>query len=145
MANVVDRLALVPDLAGRIQTAAKFSALLAANQLAQAAQAGAAAFVLPIGLRGGAATAATGVFRQSVEWSVGIVLVVRAAGDATGGDGVVKLGPLIDAVIGVLAGWGPEDAIGIYRVSRGELLSLTGGTLVYQLDFAIDDQLRITT
>jgi hypothetical protein len=144
MTTIVDRLGAVPALAGRIQTAAKFSALLQANQLAQAALTGAAAFVLPIGLIGGAATAATGVFRQQVEWTVGVALVVRAAGDATGADGVVQLTPLIDDVISAIAGWGPDEAVGVYRVSRGELLSLTGGTLIYQLDFSIDDQLRIT-
>ncbi len=144
MATINDRLAMVAPLQGRIQTAAKFSSLMAAQQLATAAQAGPAAFVLPTGLRGGQGEVATGLFRQAVEWMIGVVLVVRAAGDATGADGVVQIGPLIDAVIGVVAGWGPDEAIGVYRVVRGELLSMAGGTLIYQLDFSIDDQLRIT-
>ncbi len=36
-----------------------------------------------------------------------------------------------------------DEAVGVYRLSRGELVSLSAGTLTYQLDFAIEDQLRI--
>ena len=34
---------------------------------------------------------------------------------------------------------------GAYRLAKGELVSLQAGLLQYQLDFILDDQLRITT
>ncbi|RIA44046.1 hypothetical protein DFR49_2282 [Hephaestia caeni] len=140
---VMDRVALAaPVLAGRVHSAAKLSEVMQRNQLPQVTP---AAFVLPLGLQGGAADAVTGLYRQSVSHVVGVLLAVRAAGDATGAAGLATLDPLIDAVVGGIAGWTPDDdTIGVFTLSRGELLSLSAGTLTYQLDFAIEDQLRIT-
>ena len=76
------------------------------------------------------------------------VLVMRAAGDATGARSADPLRDLRNEVIARIVGkeapsdWGGET-IGVFRLSRGELLSMSAGTLIYQLDFAIDDQLRI--
>lgn len=140
MSRLAERIALVPALAGRVLPAAKLSELIARNQLGQAAP---AAFTLPLGVRGGQADAVTGLYRQEVEWLEGVLLVVRAAGDATGAAGLVQLEPLITAVIEAVAGWAPEELIGVFRLVRGELVSLSTGTLTYQLDFAIEDQLRI--
>lgn len=134
----------IPDFHGRVQGAAALSALMAQGQAPQVTP---AAFVLPLGLRGGAADAVTGLFRQQVAWTSGVVVCVRVAGDVTGAKATEVLVPLIEAVILAIAGTdvlGPQGtAIGVWRVSRGELLSLSAGLLVYQLDFAIDDQLRI--
>ena len=134
----------IPDFHGRVQGAAALSALMSAGQAPQTTP---AAFVLPLGLRGGAADAVTGLFRQQLAWSSGVVICVRVAGDVTGVKANEVLVPLIEAVILAIAGTdaiGPHDeAIGVWRVSRGELLSLSAGLLVFQLDFTIDDQLRI--
>lgn len=140
MTGLDARLATIPALAGRIHEAAKLSELMARNALPQVCP---AAFVLPLGLRGGPADAVTGLFRQSVEWLEGVLLVVRAAGDATGAKAAAQLRPLIDAVIAAIAGWGEPDGFGTWVLRKGELVSLSTGTLTYQLDFAIDDQLRI--
>lgn len=144
MDPVAERLSSIAGLAGRIYGAAKLSQLMASNQLAQVTPAG---FVLPLGLVGGRVDAATGMFRQGIERLTGVLLVVRAAGDATGAAALMTLEPLIDAVIGRMCGWSPDsNAVGgDYRLARGELLGLATGTLTYQLDFAIEDQLRITT
>ncbi|MEE2916659.1 MAG: hypothetical protein VYB32_06250 [Pseudomonadota bacterium] len=143
MADLEPLLATVPVLAGRIHGAAKLSELMRNNALPQVCP---AAFVLPLGLRGGRADAVTGLFRQEIEWLEGVLLVVRAAGDATGARAKAELRPLIDAVIHAIAGaagsGGPDD-FGTWVLRKGELVSLSAGTLTYQIDFAIDDQLRI--
>lgn len=139
-AAVTERLETIPALTKRIYGAAKLAEL---TERGSQFQAGTAAFVLPLGLRGGAADAVTGLYRQPVERLVGVVLVVRNLGDATGDKAMADLDPLIEDVIGVLAGWGPEAAFGVFTLARGELAGIAAGTITYQLDFAIEDQLRI--
>lgn len=135
------RLATIPALAGRIYGAARLSSLIGSNGLAQVCP---AAFVLPLGVAGGRVDAVTGLYRQEIEWLEGVLLVVRAAGDATGAAGLQQLDPLIADVIAAVAGWAPGNAVdGTYRLAKGELAGLDKGTLTYQLDFAIEDQLRI--
>lgn len=142
--SVTDRLKTIPALANRVFGAAKLAELLKQGAVPQGTP---AAFVLPLGLRGGTANAVSGLFRQGLQRLVGIVLVVRNQGDGTGEKALVELDPLIEAVIDLLAGWGPDDdqggAFGVFALARGELVSIEAGTIIYQLDFAIDDQLRI--
>lgn len=129
----------VPLLAGRTAAAADLSALMAANALPQATV---AAHVLPLGLQGGRAEAATGLFTQTVEEVVAVLLTFRAAG-RTGEQAIAQVREIIQAVIASVAGWGPDEMPGVFRVLRGSIVRFTGGTLVYQIDFAIGDQLRI--
>lgn len=129
----------VPDLAGRVEAAADLAALMAANGLPQHQV---AAHVLPLGLQGGAANAATGSFTQSVEEVVAVLLTFQTA-SRTGSRALERLREIIQAVIAAVAGWGPDEAAGVFRLLRGGLLRFSGGTLVYQIDFAITDQLRI--
>jgi hypothetical protein len=141
MKAVIDRLGSIPTLARRVYGAAKLGDLTKRGTMATV---GTGAFVLPLGLRGGTADAATGLFRQPLERLVGIVLVVTNKGDATGDKAMIELDPLVDAVIELLAGWGPdEDGFGVLALARGELVSIESGTITYQLDFAIEQQLRI--
>ena len=58
-------------------------------------------------------------------------------------DDVPELDELIHAVLLAVAGWGPDEAVGVFELARGSLIHNRDGVLVYQLDFAIDDQLRI--
>ena len=46
---------------------------------------------------------------------------------------------LIEAIVG----WAPENSVGVFRFVRAELVSSSQGTFIYQIDFAIADQLRI--
>lgn len=140
MKAVIDRLETIPTLAKRVYGAAKLGELTGRGSIATI---GTGAFVLPLGLRGGAADAATGLYRQMLDRLVGVVLVVRNQGDATGAKALTELDPLIEAVIQLLAGWGPDDNF-VFTLARGELVSIESGTITYQLDFAIEDQLRIT-
>lgn len=142
MSQVVqDRIeAACPALAGRVGTTLQLADAMARNALPQITP---AAFLLTLGLRGGAADAAAGIFRQNLDRYLGVVLVVRSAADPLGSVASDLLAPLIEGVIGAIAGWGPDDAPGVYKLARGELVSLAGGAATYQLDFVIDDQLRI--
>lgn len=131
----------VPGFSGRVYSAARLAAVSGAGGYLQVAP---CAFVLPIGLSGGPADAVTGLFRQPIERIEGVLLVVRAADDVTGGAGLVQLEPLIEAVVAAVVGSAPDDEIvGTWRLVKGELAQIAGGVLTYQLDFAIEDQLRI--
>lgn len=141
--------AQVAELAGeRTKTAADLSDMLARKQLPQS---DVAAFVIHGGLRPrGEPESSANAFTQLLEEVVAIVLVIRAAGDGTGEKGLVKLNPLILSVIAAIAGWTPDEVaepqalpIGDFRLSRGQLVSMQAGTLIYQLEFACPMQLRI--
>lgn len=131
--------AIVPSLTGRVEGAAQLADLMARNALPQVTP---AAFVVPLGLQGGAVSAATGLHIQMCEEVVGVVIALRSF-SATGGEAMPELDALIRAVVHAVAGWAPGDAIGAFRLLRGGLLSMRTGTMLYQLDFALPDQLRI--
>lgn len=140
VADIVTRLnGLVASLNGRIQGAAEFSALMKSNALPTVTP---AAFVLPLGLQGGQPDAVTGLFSQMVEQVFGVVLVLRNT-DRIGGNALAPIDALIADTIEAIVGWGPDDAVGVFRLTHGDLVSMVAGTMVYQLDVAITDQLRI--
>lgn len=132
--------ARVPDLVGRLGFAGEFTSLIESNQLPQVTPAG---FVLPGALAGGPAEAASGIFRQAFRETVIVVLVVRVAGDALGAEGVDEVTPIINAVVNAVCGWGPDDAPGVFVLGTGELVGSKDDAVIYQLDFHLDDQLRI--
>uniref|UniRef100_A4WS44 DUF3168 domain-containing protein n=1 Tax=Cereibacter sphaeroides (strain ATCC 17025 / ATH 2.4.3) TaxID=349102 RepID=A4WS44_CERS5 len=129
----------VPDLRGRTAAAADLAALMAANALPQAPV---AAHVLPVALQGGRESSATALFIQDLEEVVGVLLTFRAVG-RTGGQELARVRDIIRQVVEAVAGWGPDEVPGVFRLARGGMVRMSGGTLVYQLDFAITDQLRI--
>lgn len=131
----------VPDLAGRVDGAIAFADLMRRNALPQQTP---AAHVLPLGLQGGGAEVVTGLFRQDVAEVVGVLLTLRSF-TQTGSGALPELGQLIRAVIDAIAGWGPDAAIGVFRLRQGHLVNMSAGTIVYQLEFSISDQLRIPT
>lgn len=145
-AAVNDRLSGITAIAGRIQPAASLSDLMNRNQAPQVCP---AAFVLPAGIRGGSVDAMAGLFKQDIAEVLSIVLFLRAAGDATGGRMTDALVPLRNDVIRAIVGWSPQsdwlegETVGEFRLSRGELISLSSGLLTYQIDFALNDQMRI--
>lgn len=141
VAFVRDRLAqTVPALAGRIEGAAAFADLMRQNALPQVTP---AAFVIPLGLQGGGSEVMTGLYRQDVEEIVGVLLVLRSF-SRTGDKALPELDLLIAAVLQAVAGQAPAEALGVIRLLRGSLVSMEGGTIVYQIEFALSDQLRIT-
>lgn len=132
--------AAAPELAGRIGYAAEWTRVVEEGQLPQVTP---AAFVLPGGITGGGVRAATGLFIQDVSELVSLVLVVRVAGDATGAAAVDEARPIVAAVIGGVLGKGPDDAPGVWALSRAELVGSQDSALIFQIDFTLQDQLRI--
>lgn len=131
----------VPAFAGRVEGAAELAALMRQNALPQVTP---AAHVVPLGLQGGAATTATAVFRQDVEVLLGVLITLRT-NSRTGGGQLPELNSIITDVTAAIAGWAPIETVGVFRLSRGQLVTMAAGTIVYQLDFALPDQLRINT
>jgi len=140
--QVVQRLSeRVPALEARVEGVASLVQLISANQLPQTTP---AARVMASEIRGGAADAASGVFRQAVEETVSVYLVLRNL-QGGGRNELDRLYPIRDAIIEALCGWAPEEAVGVFRLSRAHVLRIGEGTLVYQIDAVIMNQLRIFT
>jgi hypothetical protein len=138
VASVIARLKARTTIS-RVEGATQLQALIAAGALPAA---GTFAFVVPMGLRGGQVQMATGAFVQATEEVVAVVLALRdvlpeadRARDA--------LDDLIEVTMGAIAGWQAPGAIDVFRLSRGSIVSLTKGLLLYQLEFAVSAQLRI--
>lgn len=137
---VISRLKVqVPDLANRVEGAAEFATLRQKKRLPQITP---AAHVLPLGFTGGRADAAAGAFTQMIEEVIGVVISVRSA-TATGARDLPAINALIKAIVAAIAGWSVADEVGVFRVLRGQLIGIEDGTIIYQIDFAISDQLRI--
>lgn len=139
--DVIERLKeRVPALQNRVEGAAHLAALMAQNQLPQHTP---AANVISAGLAGGTADAATGLFRQRFDETVSVILSFRNM-PGTGERAIDAYLPVRRAVLDALCGWAPNDEVGVFRLASGRVVNMTAGTLVYQIDFAIGDQLRIT-
>lgn len=134
--------ATVPELAGKLLEAADFADLVERKKMPQRTPAG---YVLPGGLRGGAARAITGYFEQAIDEIVKVVLVEKVANDPLRSKAVANAVPLVRSLIEAVAGWAPDDAIGSFKLVGAELIGAVGGTLIFEIDFALDDQLRIQT
>lgn len=138
--TLIERLkARVPDLSGRVEGALNLAELMAQNGLPQVTP---AANVLSVGLTGGAPDAAAGMFRQAFEEVFGVILTFRN-NTPTGRRAFERPDEIRRAVIEAVAGWSPDGVVGTFRLARGTLVNFSAGTLVYQIDFAIGDQLRI--
>lgn len=129
----------VSDLSGRVEGAADFAELMRRNALPQATP---AAHVLPLGLQGGQANTAAGAFVQDLRETIGVMLTFRT-NDRTGSAALAKVRVHIQAVIDAICGWAPSGETGVFALTRGSLINMSAGTLVYQLEFTITDQVRI--
>lgn len=130
----------VSAFGGRIEGAAALAPLVAENRIPEQTP---AAFVIPLGLDAGAADSMTGFHRQMMRLSWGVLIVISYAGDATGQDMMPGIDDLADQVRSSLTGFQPGED-GVLELKRERLVRLDAGTLFYQIDFAIDEQLRIT-
>ena len=132
----------VPELEGRIGTAAQFSAMVERNGTPQTTP---YAFVLLGGLQGGTADVVSGMFRQAIREKLLVILFVRNAADATGAGSIDELAPLIRQIVEALAGWGPQDCPGVYELADGQIMLERPGLTGFEIGLALDDQLRIST
>ncbi|MDK3072767.1 hypothetical protein QO034_06565 [Sedimentitalea sp. JM2-8] len=130
----------MPDLGSRVEGALDLADMLRAGRLPENTN----AIVLPVGLAGRAADAASGLYRQAFTETVGVLLLARVH-DRTGRRALGRIRPLIMEVVEAIAGWTPGDQLGVFQLKGGRIVSMTGGTLIYQVEFTIDDQLRIAT
>lgn len=133
--------AQVPELASRVYDAADFTEFLNATGKAKPTP---AAYVIPAALVGREPSAATGGFIQGYTESVSVVLVFRST-DAQAGRALKRLRPFLFEVIEALAGWTPGNTAGVFQLARGQVLGASGGLLSYQIDFSIQNELRILT
>lgn len=139
--SVTERIAnQVPALNGRIEDIAMLAALIAAGALPQH---DVFAFVVPLGFDDRGGESATGFHTQMIEDAVGVILGVKARGDAKAKKALPPIGELRTAVVNAVAGWGPDNSADVFYVRRGRLLSADNGLVLYQLDFSLTDQLRI--
>lgn len=137
---IITRLqAEVPVLEHRVEGAGSLADLMARNALPQH---GVSANVIPLGLVGRQAEVSAGAYLQQFEEAVAIILTVRNH-NAVGKAAMADLRGTIMAIVTGMIGWAPSDELGVFRLSRGSLVSASKGTIVYQIDFTITDQLRI--
>ena len=80
---------------------------------------------------------------------VSVVLCKRVSGDPTGSKAIDEMKTFAEHAIKAIAGWEPPVAegeaepIGVFEFAQGELVGAVDSTLVFQLDFRLNDQLRI--
>lgn len=138
--DVIQRLReKAPLLETRIEGAASLVQLMQQNQLPQHTP---AANVISSGLAGGTADSVTDLFRQSYDETISVFLTFRNV-QGTGARSLDLFDEVRAEVIGAVCGWGPEGKLGVFRLIRGQVVNMAAGTLIYQIDFAIADQLRI--
>jgi hypothetical protein len=140
MKEIIERLqAGVPEL-GKVEGAIELAALMASKPQAHAKP---RAHVVPMGLKGGALENGTGDFTQDIDVAFTVFLTFSAVADPRGQKAAVDVHALQTSVLEALCGWGPEDAVGVVRLVRAAPIDLRPGALVYAIEFAIQDQLRI--
>lgn len=141
-ATIITRLtSTVPALAS-VEGAAELAALLASPpQVWNRAR----AHVVPLGIKGGAVQDAAGVFVQAIDVAFAVYLSLPSHGDAKGGRKLDDVSVLQNAIIATLCGWVPAGVAsqGEVRLVRAYLAELKPGAIVYALEFAVSDHLRI--
>lgn len=137
---VVSRLQDAELFGGRIERAGNLAALMKTGAPMQPVL---RAHVLPADLNGREVHSATGGFIQTLDRGIS-VLITLPAFDGSGAAGVPDIEALIASTVAALCGWAPGDTPGVFRLRQGRLLSLQGGVILYQLDFTVTDQLRIS-
>ena len=138
--DVIQRLKERVDLLqGRVEGAAALMTVLAPGGSPQSAV---SAYVVADGLRGGSVDAAAGLYCQSFDETVNVLVIFRNV-QGPGGRGLDLYDAVKWAVIEALCGWAPEDTVGVFRLSQARTIRQETGTLFYQIDVAIGDQMRI--
>ncbi|MPZ57616.1 MAG: hypothetical protein GEU91_14175 [Rhizobiales bacterium] len=132
----------VAPLAGRVEEVADLAELVARKALPQRSP---MAYVIPLGFNAGASMDATGAHMQVLDQAVGVVLYVEASGDPKAKRALATIDTLEAALLAGVCGWVPAGAIDAVRAVRGRLVSVTAGAVLYQIDLALQTQLRITT
>lgn len=138
--TVADRLKAEVTQFGAVELLADLATLVKENALPQQ---DVSAFVVPLGFDDRGGRSASGIYTQMIATTIGVIVCVKSYGDAAGASKLPALDQLVSAVVDTLAGWAPDDVVGVFEVLRGRLLSVTSGLMIYQVEFALTDQLRI--
>lgn len=140
VAAVIDRLnAQVAEISGRVEGALEFADLIERNVMPQVTP---AAYVIPVGMRGRPADAAAGLYRQTYDDVVAVVLFISNSGDASGGGAIPEISTLVDDAVRAIAGWAPPGAIGVFEMNAGDIVEIANGAVAYQIEFSLAGQLR---
>ena len=131
--------AMAPSL-GEVEGAVELSALMASKPQVRPKP---IAHVVPTGLRAQGGEAAAGAFTQMLDQVFAVFLTLTTVNDPKGTKAQGTLDALILEVIEALAGWGPDTATGVLRLVRAAPVNIAPGVIVYTIEFAISDQLRI--
>ncbi|MEM7668983.1 MAG: hypothetical protein AAF317_07490 [Pseudomonadota bacterium] len=129
----------IGELRDRVRGAGDLAELTRSNRLPQVTP---AAHVVPLGLRGGQADGGAGAYTQPYSEAIGVILTVRSQ-DVIAKRVLDDLRGFILRIIDAIAGWVPPGGNAVFTFARAELASSRQGTFIYQIDFAISDQLRI--
>ncbi len=141
IADVITRLkSRAPVFGGRIEGAMELADLMQRKALPQVTP---AAHVVPLGMQGGSPNSANMFFTQEFDEAVGVLITLRTYSQ-TGAKSADLLETAKQEVLSALCGWGPDTAVGVFRLLRGQLVSMETGTVVYQIDVALMDQMRIS-
>src|SRR5438270_3591940 len=145
MTTLVDSVATRIDdqvavLKGAVQYVADLAALIAANAMPQREV---TAFVVPSGFDGSEGQSTVNAHTQMLNRAVSVVLAVKALGDAGADKAVPRIDVREKAVLAAVAGWAPDNTVGVFNAIKGRLVSIESGIVLYQIDFALKDQLRI--
>lgn len=135
--------AKVPDLtAHRVSGAAEFNNLMQSGNIPQAPF---FAFLIPSGLRGQDPSAMSGSFVQAYRETLGVVLGFRT-NSASANEALPEIDAGISSVIYAFCGWAPDinNIPGVFQLVSGRVAGFNKGAVFYQLEFAINRQLRIT-
>jgi len=139
---IIERLKTeVPALGGRVAGAADLGRLIASNTPPQVTP---AAHVYPAGMLGGRAEPLLGIYRQTVERHVAVLLSLRAQ-DQAGASAIDQVEALLDAIAEAISGWVPTGAAGPFVLRRTLQAGSKGGVFSYETTFSISDELRILT
>lgn len=131
----------LPHLAGRIEGAASLAQVVEARSLPSAPI---VVYAVPLALTGRRPDIAAGLFRQPVDEVLSLVLVMGVRSRTADGS-LAEIRDTIFALIDALGGWAPDDQTsGVFALARAQLRSLTGGRIIYQIDFSLTNHLRIT-
>lgn len=135
-------LATIPDFTGLVEEVADLSSLIESGNWPQRDR---AVWVIPLGFNAREPEDATGAHLQMLDEIVGVVLYVQVSGDPKAKAALAKIDTMQDAVLQNVCGFVPAGAIDAVRAQRARLLSVTAGRVLYQIDLAIQMQLRITS
>lgn len=129
----------IPELEHRVQGAGHMAELARSGGLPQVTP---AAHVVPLGIRPSPANGGSGSYTQEIAEMIGVILTIRDH-SAEAKRVLADLRGFIFRIIEAIAGWVPPGGVSNFTFARAELAGSSKGTFIYQIDFAISDQLRI--